>query len=60
MLALERSFSAVGSSKTRRDALNGVFAALGAPQVIVLTLVVVIAAGLLWLARHAQQHGQLA
>ncbi len=42
------------------DAINGVFAALGAPQVIVLTFVVVIAAGLLALARFADQRGQLA
>lgn len=42
------------------DAVNGVFAALGAPQVIVLTLVVAIAAGLLLLSRHADQRGQTA
>ncbi len=34
------------------DAVHGVFAALGAPQVVILTLVVVIAAGLLALSRH--------
>ena len=33
------------------DILHGVFAAMGAPQVIILTTVVLIAAGLLWLAR---------
>jgi hypothetical protein len=42
------------------DAMNGVFTALGAPQVIVLTFVVAIAAGLLLLARHADRRGQLA
>lgn len=34
------------------DALHGVFAAMGAPQVIILTLVVAIAAGLFAAARH--------
>ncbi len=34
------------------DAVHGVFAAMGAPQVIILTLVVAIAAGLLALSRH--------
>jgi hypothetical protein len=34
------------------DAMHGVFAALGAPQVIILSLVVVIAAGLYGLSRH--------
>ncbi len=35
------------------DITEGVFAALGAPQVIVLTIVVAIAVGLVLLARHA-------
>ncbi len=34
------------------DAMNGVFAALGAPQVVILTMVVAIAAGLLALDRR--------
>jgi hypothetical protein len=34
------------------DAVHGVFAALGAPQVIILTLVVAIAAALFVLSRH--------
>ncbi|WP_439528413.1 hypothetical protein [Pannonibacter sp.] len=34
------------------DAVHGVFAAMGAPQVVILTLVVAIAAGLLVLSRH--------
>ncbi|MCU0904515.1 MAG: hypothetical protein MUE83_11650 [Tabrizicola sp.] len=34
------------------DALHGVFAALGASQVVILTLVVAIAAGLFALSRH--------
>lgn len=34
------------------DIVHGVFAALGAPQVIVLSLVVAIAAGLLWYSRR--------
>jgi hypothetical protein len=34
------------------DAVHGVFAALGVQQVLILTLVVVIAAGLLALSRH--------
>ena len=34
------------------DAVHGVFAVLGAPQVIILSLVVAIAAGLLALSRH--------
>lgn len=34
------------------DAVHGVFAAMGAPQVIILTLVVAIAAGLFTLSRH--------
>jgi hypothetical protein len=40
--------------------MNGVFAGLGTPQVIVLSFVVAIAGGLLTLARHADQCGQLA
>jgi hypothetical protein len=35
------------------DALHGVFAAMGAPQVVILSLVVAIAAGLLVLSRHS-------
>lgn len=35
------------------DAVNGVFAALGTPQIVILTLVVAIAAALLALARRA-------
>ena len=35
------------------DAVHGVFAAMGAPQVVILTLVVAIAAGLLVLSRHS-------
>lgn len=41
------------------DITEGVFAALGAPQVIVLSLVVAIAVGLLWMARHFQRQGTL-
>ncbi len=41
------------------DIVHGVFAALGAPQVIILTLVVLIAAGLLWFARRAARGGLL-
>ena len=37
------------------DAVHGVFAALGAPQVVILTLVVAIAAGLWFAARIAQR-----
>ena len=37
------------------DMTQGVFAAMGAPQVIVLTVVVAIAVGLLLLARHAKK-----
>ena len=36
------------------DIVHGVFAALGAPQVAVLSVVVLVAAGLFWLARHAR------
>ncbi len=42
------------------DAMKGVFAALGAPQVIVLAFAVAIAVGLLVLARRADRSGQLA
>ncbi|MBC8050674.1 MAG: hypothetical protein H7X92_11100 [Chitinophagales bacterium] len=42
------------------DITEGVFAALGAPQVAVLTMVVAIAAALLWMARHAERRGSLA
>lgn len=35
------------------DAVHGVFAAMGAPQVVILTLVVAIAAALLVLSRHS-------
>lgn len=35
------------------DLIHGVFAAMGAPQVLILTAVVAIAAGLLWLAVRA-------
>ena len=39
------------------DAIHGVFAALGAPQVIILTLVVMVATGLSALARTAKRTG---
>jgi hypothetical protein len=42
------------------DATQGVFAAMGAPQVIILSLVVAIAAALLWLSRHGMKAGILA
>ncbi len=42
------------------DIVHGVFAALGTPQIAVLTLVVLIAAGLLWAARHFRKSGALA
>ena len=42
------------------DITEGVFAALGTPQVVVLSLVVIIAAALLWLARFAAGRGVLA
>jgi hypothetical protein len=42
------------------DITEGVFAAMGASQVVVLTLVVLIAAGLLWAARRASARGLLA
>ncbi|MEN9874221.1 MAG: hypothetical protein RL186_1118 [Pseudomonadota bacterium] len=41
------------------DITHGVFAALGAPQVIVLTSVVAIAAALLWVAHVSQKRGYL-
>jgi hypothetical protein len=41
------------------DIVHGVFAALGTPQVVVLSAVVLIAAGLLWLARRARAQGML-
>lgn len=42
------------------DVTEGVFAAMGPSQAIVLTAVVIIAAGLLWAARRAQARGLLA
>jgi hypothetical protein len=42
------------------DLINGIFAAMGAPQVIVLTIVVSIAAIMLWIARRFAQNGALA
>ncbi len=42
------------------DAALGVFAAFGAPQVVVLTFVVAVAAGLLWLAARLDRNGVLA
>lgn len=41
------------------DIVHGVFAALGTPQVVVLTAVVLIAAALLWLARRFRAQGVL-
>jgi len=41
------------------DMIYGVFAAFGTPQVVVLSFVVLIAAGLLWLARRMAARGQL-
>ncbi len=41
------------------DITEGVFAALGAPQVIILTFVVAVAAGLLWYARNLRIKGVL-
>lgn len=41
------------------DAIYGVFAAFGPPQVAVLTFVVAVAAGLLWLARWLNRQGAL-
>ncbi len=42
------------------DITEGVFAALGAPQVIILSTVVAIAAGLWWFAKAAVKRGVLA
>jgi hypothetical protein len=42
------------------DIIHGVFAAMGMAQVIVLSVVVLIAAGLFWTARHAKTSGILA
>ena len=42
------------------DIALGVFAAFGAPQVTVLTIVVAVAAALLWLARRMERQGRLA
>ena len=42
------------------DIVHGVFAALGTPQVAVLSAVVLIAAALLWLSRRARARGVLA
>lgn len=42
------------------DIVYGVFAAFGAPQIAVLTFVVLVAAGLLWLARRMAARGELA
>lgn len=39
------------------DIVHGVFAALGPPQVIVLTVVVAIAVALLWVARFSARQG---
>ncbi len=41
------------------DITEGVFSALGAPQIIILTFVVVVAAGLLWYARNLRTKGIL-
>lgn len=41
------------------DITEGIFAALGASQVIILSVVVAIAAGLLWVARRADKAGIL-
>jgi hypothetical protein len=41
------------------DLALGVFAALGTPQVVVLTMVVAVAAGLMWMATHAKSRGML-
>jgi hypothetical protein len=38
------------------DAIHGVFAAMGAPQVVILTVVVAFAAALLALSRHLAVH----
>lgn len=42
------------------DALLGVFAVFGTPQVVVLSIVVLVAAGLLWLAQALKAKGVLA
>lgn len=41
------------------DIVHGVFAAMGAPQVIILSIVVGIAAGLSWVSHRFQKAGQL-
>lgn len=41
------------------DALLGVFAVFGTPQIVVLSFVVVVAAGLLWLAQRLAARGVL-
>lgn len=41
------------------DITEGVFAALGASQVVILSAVVLIAAALLWMARHFDRSGAL-
>jgi lipopolysaccharide export LptBFGC system permease protein LptF len=41
------------------DIIYGVFAALGMPQIVVLSLVVAVAAGLLWMANYAKSRGML-
>ena len=41
------------------DMTEGVFGAMGSSQIIILTVVVAIAAFLLWLARHFDQRGAL-
>jgi hypothetical protein len=41
------------------DITEGVFAAIGTSQVVILSMVVAIAAALLWLARHFDGHGAL-
>lgn len=42
------------------DITEGIFAVMGAPQVIVLTVVVLIAAGLLWMSRRFERDSMLA
>jgi hypothetical protein len=41
------------------DIIFGVFAAFGTPQIVVLSFVVIVAAGLLWLARRLSRQGLL-
>lgn len=41
------------------DITEGVFAAMGTPQIVVLTTVVAIAFGLWWFARYCQNQGKL-